>query len=131
MLQPKIIIQVLKQLQQEIHENSNVKGFWSDHDKLQKLADDAGMGDVARHCIECTKIALHHSELTEAMDGIRAGNTQDDKIPEFLSVEAELADCVIRIMDHAEKYGYRLADAIITKVKFNESRSYRHGGKRF
>jgi NTP pyrophosphatase (non-canonical NTP hydrolase) len=40
-----------------------------------------------------------HSEVSEGVDG---WFDADDKVPEFYAIEAELADCVIRIMDLAQ-----------------------------
>lgn len=76
-------------------------------------------------------IALMHSELSEALEALRHGNPPDDKIPEFSGAEAELADVIIRIMDMAVAKGYRVGDAVVAKMEFNKSRSYKHGGKRF
>jgi hypothetical protein len=42
----------------------------------------------------------------------------------------ELADAVIRIADLCGALGLDLAGAIETKHRFNETRSFRHGGKR-
>lgn len=76
-------------------------------------------------------IALAHSELSEALDAIRHDNPPDDKVPEFSGAEAELADTVIRCMDHAMERGYRLGEAIVAKMKFNATRPAKHGGKKF
>lgn len=76
-------------------------------------------------------IALAHSELSEALDFIRHGNPASDHIPEFSGAEEELADTVIRCMDHAVERGWKLGEAIAAKVRFNASRPVRHGGKKF
>lgn len=72
-------------------------------------------------------IALMHSELSEALEALRAGNPPDDKVPEFSGAEAELADTVIRILDFAAGRGYRLGEAVIAKMAYNETRPHRHG----
>ena len=94
-----------------IHDWARRKGFWENgHDR-----NDGEM------------IALMHSELSEALEAIRHGNPPDDKIPEFTGAEAELADCIIRIMDTAHARGWRVAEAIVAKMAYNEGRPYKHG----
>lgn len=76
-------------------------------------------------------IALMHSELSEALEGLRHGNPPSDHIPEFSAVEEEFADVIIRIMDHAAAKGYRVGEALEAKLAFNATRPHRHGGKAF
>ena len=45
-------------------------------------------------------------------------------------IPIEFADVIIRIFDVCAAYDIDIASAIIMKVKYNEGRSYRHGGKR-
>jgi NTP pyrophosphatase (non-canonical NTP hydrolase) len=73
------------------------------------------------------KIALMHSELSEALEADRKKILADDKIPAFSGMEAELADTVIRILDFAGFHKLRLSEAIIAKILFNLKRPYMHG----
>ena len=76
-------------------------------------------------------IALMHSELSEALEGLRHGNPASDHIPEYTAVEEELADVIIRIMDYAVAKNHRVAEALTAKVAFNQGREFMHGGKKF
>lgn len=76
-------------------------------------------------------IALIHSELSECLEGMRAGNPPDDKIPEFSNMEAELADVVLRVAQFAYMRHFNLEDACKAKAAYNKTRPERHGGKAF
>jgi len=80
---------------------------------------------------ECIGIALMHSELSEMLEAYRHGNPSSDHIPEFTGVEEELADVVIRVMDHGAARGFRVAEAVLAKIAFNASRPPKHGGKAY
>jgi len=76
-------------------------------------------------------IALMHSELSEALEGYREGNPPAEKLDGFSQVEEELADLVIRIMDHGAAHQYRIAEAMLAKMDLNRKRPHKHGGKLF
>jgi len=67
------------------------------------------------------------TELAEAVEALRKGNPESEKIPGFSHVEEELADAVIRIMDLCGGRKYRLHEAILAKMKHNADRPMMHG----
>lgn len=97
------------------------------------------------------KVVLMHSELSEALESYRnrepvlwykypgyAGYAPapHELRPEIKGelgkpegVAAEFADVIIRIMDYCEHADIPLAEALIRKARFNDTREYKHGGK--
>lgn len=72
------------------------------------------------------KIALMHSELSEALEADRK-DLPSDHIEGFTGVEEELADVMIRVLDFAGHFDLRLAEALNAKIQFNLSRPFKHG----
>ncbi len=92
-----------------VHANAVKKRFW-DRDRNDGEA-----------------LALIHSEVSEALEALREGNPPSEKAPGFSSVEEELGDVVIRIMDLAAGRGWDVAGALLAKVQHNAGRPPMHG----
>lgn len=99
------------------------------------LAKEAGWHDTPIH--DGVRIALIHSEVSEALEGLRK-DINDDHLPNRKMVEVELADAVIRILDFAGLKGYDIGGALVEKLKYNTTRKdhkkenrEKVGGKKF
>lgn len=118
----------LNEYTKKIHDNAVAHGWWD---------DERSFGDI---------VSLCHSELSEALEEYRAGRpmeyaddfvngvriTDPDKFgarkPEGIAVE--MADCLIRILDWFGKEGLDVDRIVQEKMAYNETRPYRHGGKK-
>lgn len=94
---------MINQLVKEAHQTAIEKGWWEKDRNNYEL------------------IALMHSELSEAVEAYRKGDEGH--------VVEELADVLIRVFDLCAVRGYDLEKAVLTKMAFNKTRPYRHGGK--
>ena len=92
---------------------------------------------IRQHLTVATKIALIHSEVSEALEGYRT-DAQDDKLPAHKAITVELADALVRIFDLAGALDLPLGEALAEKLAVNARRAdhkpenrAKVGGKRF
>lgn len=111
----------IETLQRKIHQGNVDAGWWTDLDTLQSLAEECRIRTRFGKALVAEKLALIHSEVSEAMEAARK-NLKDDKLPHRSGVEVELADAVIRILDLAGALKLDLAGAIQEKLAYNQSR---------
>jgi hypothetical protein len=109
------IHQGLTHLQWVIYNGNVEAGWW----KNIATNEPFPKGDVT---LQLAKLALVHSEVSEAVEGVRKG-LMDDKLPHRPMPEVELADAIIRAFDLAGHEGWDLAGAILEKLEYNASRA--------
>lgn len=138
----------IAELQNRAYAQSADKGFHDDH---------INVGQPGALAQDAMKIALVHSELSEALEELRNGSPLDrnyytlpgvpgsyasaaqarsthhgpNVTPKPEGLPSEMADVVIRVMDYCESRGINLESAIIEKLDYNATRAHKHGGKSF
>lgn len=101
-------------LQDTVYKGNVTAGWW----KNIHTGEAHPKGDVT---LILSKLALVHSEVSEALEGARK-NLMDDKLPHRKMIEVELADAVIRILDLCGHEGLNLAGAMVEKLYYNDKR---------
>jgi NTP pyrophosphatase (non-canonical NTP hydrolase) len=138
----------MKRIASYCYNTSKSKGWWEGYADISKGL----MPDVLS-----SKLMLIVSEISEALEEIRkdpdaakiyytsveldSGKVLSGSYEELRNVfggkvplkpegfGVELADIIIRVFDLAEFLGINLPDLIHQKMVYNDSRSYKHGGK--
>ena len=86
---------------------------------LQEHAPD--LVPVFDNYFAAAMIALIHSELSEALEGLRKG-LMDDHITTRPMGEVEMADVQIRLLDFCNRMNYDLGGAVLEKSQYNAIR---------
>lgn len=99
----------INDLVKAIHQNAVDHGFWEKPNFAEK-------------------VALIHSELSEALEADRQPGVQpSDKLEGVTAVAEELADAVIRIFDLCGHLQIDLEKVVLAKMAYNASRPHLHG----
>lgn len=107
----------IKELCEQAHAASRAKG-WYDNDGGKR-----NIGEL---------LALVHSEVSEALEDWRRGKMTEEytvATGKPTGFPSEIADVFIRLGDLCAYLNIDAEGAIERKMKFNETRSYRHGNK--
>lgn len=115
--------QTLNDLCTVIHTNNAIVGWWTDKRSGMHFACSYhGHSPLMPTRNAGEMIALIHSEVSEALEGVRK-DAMDDHLPHRKSEEVEMADAVIRILDYCGGRGLDLGGALIEKLAFNAQRA--------
>ena len=107
------VADAINQLANDIYTNNVGVGWYKDFEGLE----DKPFYPL----ILLGRLMLQVTELAEAAEGIRK-NLMDDKLPHRTMEEVEMADAVIRILDHCGSRGLDIGGAIMEKRRFNAVR---------
>lgn len=105
----------------DAHDNSTAKGFWNvghwDAGAVLHAVCDP-KNEIGAHIV-AAKLALIHSEISEALEAVR--------LADHKQLEEELADVVIRVFDLSRACSLNLNQAITDKMEANRERPHKHG----
>ena len=106
----------LNKLAAKIHNNAKKHGWWDEERSLPEV------------------MMLVVTEVAEVVEEARNGHESReiyyvDTKPEGIPIE--IADAMIRLLDYCAHANIDIDDAMKTKMNYNKSRPYRHGGKKY
>lgn len=143
---------IINGLSKSIYKHNLKVGWWDDLENLRGRIDRVLKNDnlsealkselvnyinKAIDLIKTQKLALTHSELSEALEGLRK-DLKDDHLPQYNMFEVELADAIFRILDLAGAFNIPIGNIMMEKWEYNtkrvdHTREHRSGtnGKKF
>lgn len=116
----------LNQLAQRAFQISADHGFWP------VRFDAAQIHTPEQQMLVAQKIALIHSEASEALEDLRVGEIQaklDPQTGKVTGLPSELVDVLIRTLDLLAAMGVNIDQLVWAKMVYNEQRPMNHGGK--
>ena len=126
-------------LQSEVARINEANGWRDNFDPLEPRDVKHEIAEISLVMMECGEAIdeLRHGRLPhevyytggvgEISEGERVDAEGNLRKPE--GVPIELADALIYLLDFADKHNVDIVEAVKTKLKFQETRGYRHGGK--
>lgn len=111
--------------QREISDQKFIESFCRKTEQAYRIAVEKGFYD--KQISDGELLCMIHGELSEAMEAVRTGNPPDNHLPNFSSLEVELADAIIRIMGMCGYKNLNVAQAIVEKIRYNSGRQRLHG----
>jgi len=98
-------------------------GWWTKDEAYALEHESAGPNySKPSATLIASKLALVHSEVSEALEGMRKG-LMDDHLPHRTMFEVELADAIIRILDLAGACNLDIDGAVNAKLAYNKTRA--------
>lgn len=120
------VVEALNMLSDICYSASKRGGWWTDLETGKPLK---------RNKLEM--ISLIHSEVSEAVEGIRKG-INDDHLPQYPMEDVEMADALIRIFDYVGGWELKTSEAFADKLIYNANRAdhkitnrMKDGGKKY
>lgn len=123
----------LRDLVVDSYANSVEKGFWDDILVIPTSPEEHVPVPVPFKYAISAKLALIHSEVSEALEELRDGDLVGDTLMRYTDTgkvegfASELADIVIRTADLCGYLGIDLEAVLVAKMAYNKSRPRLHG----
>lgn len=138
--------QALNELAREVYKNAVDHGFYeAEMDMIDAVGGDLDRSIALQHFVFAQRIALIHSELSEALEADRNNrfarnvgtveialerNTSYESVFRAAikdSVEDEIADALIRILDLCAARNIDIGTHVRLKMAYNSGRPRKHG----